>query len=160
MAEVAERSLDWLVAQHIAPDGTFAPVGTNGFYVRGETRASFDQQPVEACSMISACLDAYRVTGHARWLDHARRAFHWFLGQNPLEKPVYDARTGGCRDGIHVDRMNENQGAESTLSFLTALAEMRAVDRLASKVVPAPISVGKPRIERSPRESITEESTS
>jgi glycosyltransferase involved in cell wall biosynthesis len=137
MAEIAERSLAWLVDQHVAADGNFAPVGTNGFHVRGETRAVFDQQPVEACAMVSACLDAYRVTGHVRWLDHARRAFHWFLGQNALEKQVYDARTGGCRDGIHADRMNENQGAESTLSFLIALAEMRAADRVAPKVTPA-----------------------
>jgi glycosyltransferase involved in cell wall biosynthesis len=149
MAEVAERSLEWLVSQHVAADGTFAPVGTNGFHVRGAERATFDQQPVEACAMVSACLDAHRVTGQAHWLEHARRAFQWFLGQNALDTQVYDARTGGCRDGIHVDRLNENQGAESTLSFLTALSELRAADRLASKLVPAaPGSVAKTRADR------------
>ena len=85
--------------------------------------------------MISACLDAHRTTGDARYLEHARQAFQWFLGKNPHEAQVYDARTGGCRDGIHVDRLNENQGAESTLSFLMALAEMRAADRLAARLV-------------------------
>ncbi|MDF2696717.1 MAG: pimA 3 [Labilithrix sp.] len=160
MAEVAERSLAWLVSQHVAPDGTFAPIGTNGFYVRGAARATFDQQPVEACAMVSACLDAHRVTAQERWLEHARRAFQWFLGQNPREAPVYDARTGGCRDGVHVDRMNENQGAESTLSFLTALAEMRAVDRLASKLVPtAPSSVCKAGAERITTASVARENT-
>ena len=149
MAAIAERSLAWLVSQHVAADGTFAPVGTNGFYVRGGVRATFDQQPVEACSMVSACLDAHRVTGQARWLDHARRAFQWFLGHNALEAQVYDARTGGCRDGIHIDRLNENQGAESTLSFLSALAEMRAADRLAGKLAPAAAaSVARSRPER------------
>jgi hypothetical protein len=160
MADIAERSLTWLVGQHIAKDGTFAPVGTNGFHVRGEPRAAFDQQPVEACAMVSACLVAHRVTGEARWLEHARRAFQWYLGQNSLLSPVYDARTGGCRDGIHVDRMNQNQGAESTLSFLTALAEMRAANRLVSKVVPvAPTSV-KARIDRvGPAPSATSENS-
>jgi hypothetical protein len=143
MAAVAVRSLEWLVSQHLAKDGTFSPIGSNGFHVRGADRATFDQQPVEACSMVSACLDAHRVTGQARFLEHARQAFQWFLGQNPREAPVYDARTGGCRDGIHVDRLNENQGAESTLSFLTALAEMRAADRLASRLVAAPTSALK-----------------
>jgi hypothetical protein len=101
--------------------------------------------------MVSACLDAHRVTGEASWLEHARRAFHWYLGQNSLLSPVYDARTGGCRDGIHVDRMNQNQGAESTLSFLTALAEMRAANRLVSKVVPvAPPSVSARLGEQAP----------
>ena len=161
MAEIAERSLEWLVSQQVAADGTFAPVGTNGFHVRGAPRATFDQQPVEACAMVSACLDAHRVTGQPRWIEHARRAFHWFLGQNPLQAQVYDARTGGCRDGIHVDRMNENQGAESTLSFLTALAELRAADRLASKLVPAAqSSLFKARPERAIALSVTEESTS
>ena len=86
--------------------------------------------------MVSACLDAHRLTGQARFLEHARHAFQWFVGQNPRGAQVYDARTGGCRDGIHVDRMNENQGAESTLSFLTALLEMGTADRLASRLVP------------------------
>ena len=132
VAELAARSLTWLVQQHVAPDGTFAPVGSNGFHVRGEARAAFDQQPVEACSMVSACLDAHRITGRPVFLEHARKAFHWFLGENAHRAQVYDARTGGCRDGIHIDRMNENQGAESTLSFLTALAEMRAADRVST----------------------------
>jgi hypothetical protein len=82
--------------------------------------------------MVSACLDAERVTGKASWGARARRTFQWFLGQNHLHQAVYDAATGGCRDGIHADRLNENQGAESTLSFLIALSEMRSADRAAT----------------------------
>lgn len=129
MATIAQRSLDWLIVQHVGRDGAFAPIGSNGFYERGQARAVFDQQPVEACAMVSACLDAQRLTGKPHFLEHARLAFQWFLGRNSRDAQVYDARTGGCRDGIHADRFNENQGAESTLSFLTALAEMRAADR-------------------------------
>ena len=158
MAEIAERSLDWLVRHHTTAEGTFSPVGTNGFHVRGGERAIFDQQPVEACAMVSACLDAHRVTGQARWIEHARRAFQWFLGQNSREASVFDARTGGCRDGIHQDRLNENQGAESTLSFLTALAEMRAADRLAAKLVRGePIAAVNARAERMLSASILQE---
>ena len=79
--------------------------------------------------MVSACLEAHRVTGDKRWAEHARRAFGWFLGQNQLQQSLYDASTGGCRDGLHADRCNENQGAESTLSFLLALLEMRSANR-------------------------------
>ena len=71
-----------------------------------------------------------RVTGDARWLSPAQRAFDWFLGQNELQRPVYDAATGACHDGLHPDRINANQGAESTLSFLLALFEMRSIDRI------------------------------
>jgi hypothetical protein len=79
--------------------------------------------------MVSACLDAQRLDGHARWAQHARTAFNWFLGENHLHQSLYDPSTGGCRDGLHAERANENQSAESTLSFLLALTEMRAADR-------------------------------
>jgi len=147
MTAVGERSLEWLTEQYTASNGMFAPVGSNGFHVRGGDKALFDQQPVEPSARVSACLDAHRLTGQARWTEHARRAFEWFLGQNVLHSPVFDATTGGCRDGIHVDRMNENQGAESTLSFLLATAEMRAADRVATKLIAAPLVGIKPRVE-------------
>jgi glycosyltransferase involved in cell wall biosynthesis len=129
MTTAAISSLAWLASIQCAENGYFAPIGSNGFYRRGAPKALFDQQPVEACAMVSACLEAGRVTGEARWAEHARRAFAWFLGENHLHASLYDATTGGCRDGLHTDRANENQGAESTLSFLLALAEMRSVDR-------------------------------
>jgi hypothetical protein len=129
MTTAGSRSLEWLAEIQLSEDGYFAPIGSDGFYERGGRRASFDQQPVEAYAMVSACLEAERVTGDARWAELARRAFSWFLGQNHLQRSVYDATTGGCRDGLHADRPNENQGAESTLSFLLALLEMRASDR-------------------------------
>jgi hypothetical protein len=79
--------------------------------------------------MVAASLQAHRLTEERVWVVRARRAFDWFLGQNALNQWLYDARTGGCRDGLHPERPNENQGAESTLSFLMALMEMRLVDR-------------------------------
>lgn len=132
ITSIGLRSLAWLVGAQVSDNGCFAPVGTNGFYSRGAAKASFDQQPLEAAGMVSACLDALRVTRNARWSAEARRAFDWFLGQNHLQQPLYDATTGGCRDGLHADRANQNQGAESTLSFLIALVEMRSVDPLAA----------------------------
>jgi glycosyltransferase involved in cell wall biosynthesis len=129
MTEAGIRSLEWLATIQCSEVGYFAPIGSNGFYKRGEATAAFDQQPVEACAMVSACLEAGRVTGDMRWAERARRAFNWFLGQNHLQHSLYDASTGGCRDGLHADRPNENQGAESTLSFLLSLLEMRAAER-------------------------------
>jgi hypothetical protein len=129
MTAAGLRSLGWLAEIQRSADGYFAPVGTDGFYVRGETKASFDQQPVEACAMVSACLEAQRATGDARWSEHAKSAFSWFLGQNQLKQSVYDPATGGCRDGLPADRVNQNQGAESTLSYLLAAVEMRSTDR-------------------------------
>ena len=129
MIAVGRESLEWLVnEQHHGEQNVFVPIGSRGFYTEGEEKARFDQQPVEACATISACLQAYRFTKEEFWLDEARCAFHWFLGSNDLQVPLYDPATGGCRDGLHPDRVNENQGAESTLSFLMALLEMQGVE--------------------------------
>jgi len=125
MVSAGLESLDWLLkAQHCEINGHFVPIGSQGFYRKGSEKARFDQQPIEAAGAVSACLEAYRVTGDSRWRNEAWSAFNWFLGDNDLQLPLYDAVTGGCRDGLHPDRANENQGAESTLSFLMALLEM------------------------------------
>jgi len=127
MIEAGMDSLKWLVAeQHRDDKEVFVPIGSRGFFVEGNEKARFDQQPVEACATVSACLEVYRLTEERQWLEEAQRVFRWFLGKNDLQVPLYDPITGGCRDGLHPDRVNENQGAESTLSFLMALLEMQA----------------------------------
>jgi glycosyltransferase involved in cell wall biosynthesis len=129
MVAAGLEALDWLVAlQRCEVKGHFVPIGTQGFYSKTTERARFDQQPVEACAVVSACLQAYRATGKGRWRKEAWSAFNWFLGDNDLQIALYDSTTGGCRDGLHPDRANENQGGESTLSFLMALLEMRKLE--------------------------------
>ena len=129
MVEAGIESLEWLVAAQRGGDGeTFVPIGSNGFFAQGTEKARFDQQPVEACATVSACQEAYRLTRDHRWQTEAWRAFRWFLGRNDLLAPLYDPVTGGCRDGLHPDRVNENQGAESTVSFLMALLDMQAAE--------------------------------
>jgi glycosyltransferase involved in cell wall biosynthesis len=127
MIEAGMDSLKWLVAEQHRDDAEmFVPIGSNGFFIEGSEKARFDQQPVEACATVSACLEVYRLTEEHQWLEEAQRVFRWFLGKNDLQVSLYDATTGGCRDGLHPDRINQNQGAESTLSFLMALLEMQA----------------------------------
>jgi glycosyltransferase involved in cell wall biosynthesis len=132
------ESLDWLMAaQRCRVHGHFVPIGSQGFYHQRGEKARFDQQPIEAAGAVSACLEGYRVTGDDRWQTEAWSAFNWFLGDNDLQLPLYDSATGGCRDGLHPDRVNQNQGAESTLSFLMALLEMRTLQQLERPKNPA-----------------------
>jgi len=134
MVSAGLESLDWLLKeQHF--DCHFVPIGSQGFYRQNGEKARFDQQPLEATGAVSACLQAYRVTGDSRWQSEAWSAFNWFLGDNDLQLPLYDSATGGCRDGLHPDRANENQGAESTLSFLMALLEMRSLQEPEQKEI-------------------------
>jgi hypothetical protein len=132
MIKAGLESLAWLLElQHADAAGKhFVPIGSNGFYPKGGKRARFDQQPVEAQATVSACLEAQRITGEKHWHTEARRAFEWFLGRNDLHLPLYDPTTGGCRDGLHPDRPNENQGAESTLAFLQSLLELRLAEHI------------------------------
>jgi len=130
MTEAGLESLCWLADLQRSNEGYFVPIGSNGFYPKGGERARFDQQPVEAQAMVSACLEAYGITADKHWRKEARRAFEWFLGRNDLNLPVYDPTTGGCRDGLHPDRINENQGAESTLAFIQALLELRLAENI------------------------------
>ncbi|MFZ0635706.1 MAG: glycosyltransferase family 4 protein [Candidatus Acidiferrales bacterium] len=129
MVSAGLEALDWLVTvQRCDVRRHFLPIGSHGFYSKETEKARFDQQPIEACAAVSACLQAYRATGKVRWRTEAWTAFNWFLGDNDLQIALYDPTTGGCRDGLHPDRANENQGAESTLSFLMALLEMRKLE--------------------------------
>ena len=128
MFDAAIQSLDWLCRiQH--PDCEhLVPIGCNGWYKRGGQRARFDQQPVDAHSTVSACLDAYSITGDRRWFLEAQLAFNWFMGANDLGEPLFDPSTGGCFDGVRADHINQNQGAESTLSFLLSRLEIALIE--------------------------------
>ena len=125
IVETGLTTLQWLADIQRPESNHFAPIGSNGFFTRGGERARFDQQPVEAHATIIASLEAYQLTGDDRWRRDAQRALDWFLGRNDLHLPLYDPLTGGCRDGLHPDRVNQNQGAESTLSFLLSLLELQ-----------------------------------
>ena len=130
------KSLRWLASIQKTPGGHFRPVGSDGFYHRDGARADFDQQPLEAQAMVAACLEAFRATQNPTWSRKARRAFEWFLGRNDLGLPLYDSGSGGCCDGLHPDRVNENQGAESSLAFHLALADMTFAEHL---ITPPPL---------------------
>src|SRR5229473_1633195 len=130
MLERGLEALRWLAELQISEKGHFRAIGTNGYYRRGGMRANFDQQPIEAQAMVSACLEAYRATSDLWWYEQAQRAFDWFIGWNDLGLELYSPKTGGCRDGLHVDRVNLNQGAESTVAFLLSLAEMRLAQNM------------------------------
>ena len=136
MVSAGLESLDWLSqTQRCELNGHFVPIGSQGFCHQDGDKARFDQQPIEAAGAVSACLQAYRITGDSRWRKEAWSALNWFLGDNDLQLPLYDSVTGGCRDGLHPDRANENQGAESTLSFLMALVDMRSLQEPEQKEI-------------------------
>ncbi len=117
-------SLRWLLATQ-TESSHFVPVGSNGWYEKGGSKARFDQQPVEANAMIDACVEAFKITRDRNWFDNAVMSFNWFLGHNDLNMSLYDPKTGGCRDGLMADGINQNQGAESSLAWLLSLMTLQ-----------------------------------
>ena len=131
--EIGLETLTWLLKIQDV-DGVFTPIGSEGFYRKNEHRALYDQQPIEASDLVQACVKALEVTRDTTWSDTADHVFNWFMGKNHLGVPLFDSKTGGCHDGLHRHRMNENQGAESTICFVDALACLRtAHEALAEK---------------------------
>ena len=116
---IALESLEFL-CEVCFVDGMLDLVGQNGWFPRGGKKAAFDQQPIDAQAMVEALVAAYELTGEERYQKLAFEAFTWFLGNNRLGQPLYDPTTAGCFDGLQEDRVNGNQGAESTLAFLLA----------------------------------------
>ncbi len=125
MLKAGLESLQWLCREHSSARNCYQPVFPASDQENNDT---FDQNPSEASAMVSACLEAYRTTQNDSWFVEARKAFEWFLGRNEMGLALYDSKTGGCRDALHVDRVNQNQGAQASLSFYLSLAEMQEME--------------------------------
>jgi glycosyltransferase involved in cell wall biosynthesis len=137
MVDMGLASLKWLLAIQ-TEDNHFVPIGSNGWYKKGGPRARFDQQPIEAAAMVEACVEAFNATRDHSWFDSAVMCFNWFLGHNDLNLPLYDPKTGGCRDGLMADGINQNEGAESSLAWLLSLMTLQNL--YADEILNHPIS--------------------
>jgi len=126
MVDMGLKSLKWLLDIQ-TEDNHFVPIGNNGWYEKDGKKARFDQQPVEVNAMIEACVEAFNITQDKTWIDSAVMCFNWFLGHNDLNMPLYDPKTGGCRDGLMADGINQNEGAESTLAWLLSLMTLQKI---------------------------------
>jgi glycosyltransferase involved in cell wall biosynthesis len=117
--KIGKQSLQFLIRETFRGE-VYVPIGHAAWYKRGEKRSEFDQQPEDPAATILALARAYKITHNAMYRHLAYVCFSWFLGNNILSKPLYDPKTGGCYDGLHPDRVNLNQGAESLVSYLLA----------------------------------------
>ncbi|WP_455368640.1 hypothetical protein [[Eubacterium] cellulosolvens] len=117
--DVAEATLQFLIKTETIGE-IHAPIGNDGWYVKGKTKALYDQQPIEPGALIEATIIAYKLNQSKIYEDALRQALGWFFGFNTKSVKIYDDSTGACYDGINPKGLNKNQGAESTLAFLLA----------------------------------------
>jgi hypothetical protein len=123
--KIGLQALDWLIANQVSSAGHFAPIG-NGWWPNGGPKSRFDQQPIEATSLLLAAESALAVTGADRYRIAMDRAYAWFLGDNDLGLVVAQSHRGAAFDGLTPSGVNTNQGAESTLMWLMAASRMHA----------------------------------
>jgi hypothetical protein len=135
MLHVGINALRWLIDIQTDEEDRFTPIGSTGWYERGQRKALYAQQPIEAMNTIEACYTAYRITRDEKWLATGQRCLEWFLGRNVLSIPLYDYRTGGCCDGLEAKGINRNQGAESTLAWLLSLTHLYCLRSQQASVV-------------------------
>lgn len=122
--KVANQALDFLTEVCII-DGTLHPIGCNGWYIRGQERAWYDQQPVDPLGHTYSYVSAYDATKDEKHLANAKICFDWFFGNNSVGESLYDPVTGGCFDALSQAGANLNQGSESTIACLLAQLLMR-----------------------------------
>jgi hypothetical protein len=127
MVRLGCRVLDWLIEAQTASDEHLTTIGNQGWWPRDGVRARFDQQPIEATALLLAAEVAWEATHADRYRRAVEAAYAWFLGRNDLGLAIADPQEGGCRDGLTSVGVNHNQGAESTLMWLTALEHVRGM---------------------------------
>jgi glycosyltransferase involved in cell wall biosynthesis len=130
--DIGIKTLDFLIGKTFI-DGTYAPIGQDGWHHKFGERRYFDQQPEDVSAMVYALATAHALTGKDSYRKLMHEAFNWFLGDNSLKQVVYDRITGGCYDGLGERNINLNQGAESTSSYLLARLAMVQTDNGAGK---------------------------
>lgn len=113
---VAFESMEFLESK-VFHEGVLRPIGNDGWCNRNGSTAQFDQQGIDVMAMVLYYQQAFRLTREQQYLDRMYKSYQWFLGLNDLRQPLYDATTGGCADGLMIDGINYNQGAESTLAY-------------------------------------------
>ncbi len=135
VTRLGTSSLQFLINETFSTN-MYIPIGHSEWYTRNQKRSFFDQQPEDPCSMILALTTAYTLSGSEMYKNLAMKCFSWFIGNNSLHKSLYDFQSGGCYDGLHPDRVNLNQGAESLISYLLSRLAITELHSYENSTIP------------------------
>lgn len=122
----AKKTFTWL-DQTSRIDGIVAPIGQDGWYHQTGDKAHYDQQPVDAAKMVMAALKIYQLTNDNQLLTKALEWFDWYSGKNTQKHSLVDASSGGIYDALTPTGVNQNEGAESIVTYLMAYLELSAL---------------------------------
>jgi len=127
--KVAFETMKFLSTELFAK-GHLSIIGNNTWFEKGNIKSTFDQQPVDAMSMVLLYKKAYEITHNIRFYTLMKKSLNWFLGENDLRVSLYDPDTRGCCDGLQINGTNRNQGAESSLAFIISNMAVKETENL------------------------------
>lgn len=135
--KVARDTLNFLI-DSLFQKGYLNIVGNRGWWQKESLIPPYDQQPVDAASVVLACLEAFIVTGEMEYIFKAQTAYDWYWGKNINGVPLYNEDTQGCHDALVPDGVNLNQGAEAVISFLMAHQVLKdVIEKKRQRLIPA-----------------------
>lgn len=114
--QIGTESMQFLEKQTMTPD-YYKPIGTNGWLVKGQSAALYDEQPIEAGETTLAYLTLYNITHKKKYLNQAKKCLSWYTGQNSKALSLIDPETGACYDGLNAEGLNLNQGSECVIMY-------------------------------------------
>jgi hypothetical protein len=120
--KIAQESLDFLLSK-IMVDGSIRVISNKSWHKKEDTlNPDFigGEQPIDVAYTILALRFFNKIFPNSGYDMLMEDAFAWFLGKNPLHQTLYNPCTGGCYDGLELENINLNQGAEATISYLLA----------------------------------------
>lgn len=116
---ISHLTFEFLLS-HMFTDNTIKLISNNGWHQKHSTPNEYGEQPIDVSYTIQTLDLFYTVFEEEDYLNKIEIAFSWFLGNNHLNQIIYNPLTGGCYDGLEQHNVNLNQGAESSVCYLTA----------------------------------------
>ncbi len=106
------------------------PIGNEKWYTHGGEFSKYGQQPIEIPMMMLLYQEMGKHQNFQEMSKKLQKSFLWFLGLNSKGLPLFNEDTKGCFDGLESYGVNQNQGAESTLSFWFAYLILKSAQAL------------------------------
>jgi len=119
---IAKESFDFLLSKTFNEDSIKVICNQNWLIKGSDEKLAYigGEQPIDVTYTILALKQFYFIFPLEGYDTKMEIAFSWFLGNNQLKQIIYNPCTGGCHDGLEIQNVNLNQGAESTVSYLLA----------------------------------------
>ncbi len=116
---IAKASFNFLLL-HTFSDSGIMLISNKGRKQNGPIQKYTTEQPINVAYTVLMLGQFHEVFQEDSYLLKLQTTFNWFLGQNHLQRMLYNPCTGGCCDGLEENHVNLNQSAESTVSYLMA----------------------------------------